>query len=192
MSVLRSLGIQIIKASNVMIVADWALAMKSVLIVFAVCSIAGSALAQEPVGCDKFKWRLDKERATLTGTDLPKLTSGGHVAFSIPFGTTVALVPFADAKLPVPSDRAPKDPNSFAGFLDNPAPKAATYKITLSSEGWIDVVQDGHALKSTAFSGATGCDGIRKSVKFDLTAKPFTVELSSVQSPTIGMTITGD
>ena len=37
------------------------------------------ALAQEPVGCDKFKWPLDKERATLTGTDLPKVASGSRI-----------------------------------------------------------------------------------------------------------------
>ena len=28
------------------------------------------ALAQEPVGCDKFKWPLDKERALLTSVNL--------------------------------------------------------------------------------------------------------------------------
>ena len=37
------------------------------------------ALAQEPVGCNKFKWPLDKERATLTGTDLPKVASGSRI-----------------------------------------------------------------------------------------------------------------
>jgi hypothetical protein len=29
---------------------------------------SASAAAQEPSGCDKFKWPLDKERATLNGT----------------------------------------------------------------------------------------------------------------------------
>jgi hypothetical protein len=38
----------------------------------------GQALAQEPVGCDKFKWPIDKERALLaTAKPLP---SGGEVA----------------------------------------------------------------------------------------------------------------
>ncbi len=136
---------------------------------------------QEPVGCDKFKWPLDKERATLTGTDLPKLVSGARVTFPIPWASIVTLAPFADAKLPVAPERAPKSPASFAGFLQIPAPaKAGTYKITLSSEGWIDVVQDGRAVKSSAFSGATGCEGVRKSVKFELAAKPLVVELSGI------------
>ncbi len=165
--------------------------MKSVIIILAACTIAGPCLAQEPVGCDKFKWPLDKERATLTGTDLPKVVSGDRVTWQIPWATTLALVPFADAKLPTPPDRAPKSPTSFAGFVQVAAPaRAGTYKITLSSEGWIDVVQDGHAVKSTAFSGATGCEGIRKSVKFDLAAQPLTIELSGVPADTIGIVLT--
>ena len=128
--------------------------MKPILIFFAACLIgAGPCFAQEPVGCDKFKWPLDKERATLTGTDLPKVASGDRVTWPIPLATTVTLVPFADAKLPVAPERAPKLPTSLAGFRCKLRPRRGrgTYKITLSSEGWIDVVQDGHTLKSSAF-----------------------------------------
>ena len=150
-------------------------------------------MAQEPVGCDKFSWPLDKERATLNGTDLPKVASGDRVTWPIPFATIVGLVPFTDAKLPMAPERAPKSPASFAGFIQVRAPsKAGSYKVTLSSEGWIDVVQDGHAVKSAAFSGATGCEGVRKSVKFDLTAQPFTVELSGATADTIRIAITED
>src|SRR6266487_592147 len=105
--------------------------MKISLIVLSLC-VATPAFAQEPVGCDKFKWPLDKERATLIGSDLPKISSGNRVNWPIPFATA----------------RAPKSNESFAGFIQSPAPaKAATYKITLSSEGWIDVVQDGRRVQ---------------------------------------------
>jgi hypothetical protein len=155
--------------------------------------MAGSAFTQEPVGCDKFKWPLDKERATLNGTDLPKVVSGGRVTFPIPFATIVALVPFADVKLPAPPERTPKSPDSFAGFFQAPTPaQTGSYKITLSAEGWIDVAQAGQAVKSTAFSGALGCEGIRKSVKFDLAAAPFTVELSSVKADEIKIVVSKD
>jgi hypothetical protein len=172
--------------------------VKSTFIALLAASIAAPCLAQEPkqeprqepVGCDKFKWPLDKERATLTGTDLPKFASGAGITFPIPWASIVTLAPFADAKLPVAPERAPKSPSSFAGFLQIPAPaKAGTYKITLSSEGWIDVVQDGHAVKSTAFSGALGCEGVRKSVKFELAAKPLTIELSNVPDNTIKIAV---
>jgi hypothetical protein len=160
----------------------------------AVCSvaIAAPALAQEPVGCDKFKWPLDKERATLNGTDLPKIASGDRVPWPIPFAATVALAPLSDAKLPMPPERAPKSPDSFGGFVQIPAPASGTYKITQSSEGWIDVVQNGQFVKSAAFTGVMGCDGVRKSVKFDLAAQPFTVQLSGVGSNSIRIAITGN
>jgi len=167
--------------------------VKTVFFVLAACAMATPALAQEPVGCDKFKWPLDKERATLNGTDLPKIASGASVTFPIPFGTIVALVPFADAKLPTPPERVPKSPDTFAGYFQAPAPKqGGSYKITLSAEGWIDVEQSGNAVKSTAFSGALGCEGVRKSVKFDLAAAPFTVELSGVKADSVKLAISSD
>jgi hypothetical protein len=173
--------------------------VKSILIAFIAAAIAGPCpcLAQqpgqEPVGCDKFKWPLDKERSTLTGTDLPKVASGATITWPIPWVTIVTLVPFADAKLPMAPDSAPKSPSSFAGFVEAHAPaKAGSYKITLSSEGWIDVVQNGHAVKSSAFSGASGCEGVRKSVKFDLAPQPLTIELSGVPDNTIGIVVSGD
>jgi hypothetical protein len=116
-------------------------------------------LAQEPVGCDKFKWPLDKERATLAGSDLPKVDTGSRINWLLPFATIVTLVPLAEAKLPMAPERAPKSNESFAGFIQSPAPaKAATYKI----EGWIDVVQDGRRVGSITSTGVRGCDGVRK------------------------------
>jgi hypothetical protein len=85
----------------------------------------------------------------------------------------------------------PKSPETFAGFIQVIAPtRRGTYKITLSSEAWIDVVQDGRVVKSGAFSGATGCEGIRKSVKFELAAAPFIIEISGVTAHTIAIVVT--
>lgn len=167
--------------------------MRFPLTALMVCAVAAPCFAQEPVGCDKFKWPLDKERATLNGTDLPKLPNGGRATWPIPFATAVTLLPFADAKLPTPPERAPKSAASFAGFIEAPAPKKpGVYKVTLSDGAWIDVIQNGQPVKSAAFSGVTGCEGIRKSVKFDLAAAPFTVEISGVQANAIRLVISGD
>ncbi|MFZ1148786.1 MAG: hypothetical protein WAR76_03520 [Xanthobacteraceae bacterium] len=174
--------------------------MKPLLVLFALCLSAATALvqealvqealAQEPVGCDKFKWPLDKERATLAGSDLPKLASGSRVQWPLPFATTVTLLPFSEVKLSVAPERVPKSNNSFAGFIEAPAPaQSGTYKITLSSEGWIDVVQDGERIKSIAATGATGCDGVRKSVKFELAKTPFTVQFSGIEAGSVGVAI---
>jgi hypothetical protein len=167
--------------------------VKTAIAVIVAWLIAGPVLAQEPVGCDKFKWPLDKERAMLTAADVPAVASGASVAKALPVTVSVNLVPFSDAKLPTPPERAPKSRDSFAGFIKVAAPpQAGTYKITLSAAAWVDVVQGGHLIKSDTFSGALGCEGIRKSVKFDLTAAPFTVQLSSVQANLIRLAITGD
>ena len=61
------------------------------------------------------------------------------------------------------------------------APKAGLYTISLSAGGWVDVVQDGHLLKPKAFSGATDCDGIRKTMKYELSASPFVLQISGAR-----------
>lgn len=167
--------------------------VKTAIVALIGCAIAAPVLAQEPAGCDKFKWPIEKERSLLTGKDIAKIASGSAVGTALPAAATVTLVPFAEAKLPAPPERAPRLPSSYAGFVQAPAPgHEGVYRISLTAEGWIDVVQGGHSLKSQGFSGATGCEGIRKSVKFELKAEPFTVEFTNVAGGTIGVAITGD
>lgn len=167
--------------------------MKSAIIVLFACALAASALAQEPVGCDKFKWPLDQERAMLVNPGTPAVASGASVKAPLPLAVVLTLLGFADAKLPMAPERAPRLPASFAGFVKVAAPpQAGTYKISLSSEAWIDVVQAGHLVKAGPHSGATGCEGLRKSVKFDLAAEPFIVQLSNVAQDSIRMAISAD
>lgn len=167
--------------------------MKSTIIVLVACITAGAAVAQEPVGCDKFKWPLDNERAMLTGTDIPIVSSGGTATHPLPFAMNVALMPFADAKLPMPPERTPRSLASFAAVVNVPAPaQPGTYNVSLSSEAWVDVVQAGHFVKSAAFTGAMGCEGIRKSVKFNLAAEPFAIQISGVGANTIKVAVTRD
>jgi hypothetical protein len=145
--------------------------------------------AEEPSGCDKFKWNIDHERAALTAPDRVKLASGGEVAALPSTGITLALRPPADAKLPNPPERAPKE-GTFAGFASfKSGPKAGLYTISLSTGAWIDVVQDGHALKPKAFSGATDCDGIRKTMKYELGASPFVLQISGTREDSISVAI---
>ncbi|MCA6125008.1 hypothetical protein J6500_24390 [Bradyrhizobium sp. WSM 1704] len=152
--------------------------------------VATSAFAaEEPSGCDKFKWPIDRARAALTAPDRTKLESGSVQTALPPNAITLALVAPADAKLPMPPERAPRD-GTFAGFTSfKTAPKAGLYTISLSSGAWLDVVQDGHFLKPKAFSGATDCDGIRKTVKFELAASPFVVQVSGARNNSLSIAI---
>ena len=145
--------------------------------------------AEEPSGCDKFKWPIERERAALTAPDRAKLSSGNELAALPSSGITLALVTPADAKLPTPPERAPKE-GSFAGFTSfKTAPKAGLYTISLSAGGWVDVVQDGHFVKPKGFSGATDCDGIRKTMKYELSASPFVLQVSGTRENSISIAI---
>lgn len=50
-------------------------------------------------------------------------------------------------------------------------------------------VRDGSLLKPKAFSGVTGCEGIRKTMKFGLVAGPAIIQVSGVSEPTIKIAI---
>jgi hypothetical protein len=102
---------------------------------------------------------------------------------------TLALSAPADARLPSPPERAPKE-GTFAGFtFFKSPPKAGVYTISLSAGGWVDVVQDGHALKPKAFSGATDCDGIRKTMKYEISASPFVLQISGTRENSVSIAI---
>ena len=152
-------------------------------------SAAPAWAAEEPSGCDKFKWNIEHERAALTASDRAKLASGSEISAMPSSGMILTLVAPAEAKLPAPPERAPKE-GTFAGFTSlKTAPKPGVYTISLSAGAWVDVVQDGHFLKPKAFSGATDCDGIRKTVKFELSASPFVLQLSGTKENSISVAI---
>ncbi|MBR0697342.1 hypothetical protein [Bradyrhizobium lablabi] len=145
--------------------------------------------AEEPSGCDKFKWPIDRERAALTAPDRARLASGSEQAALPATGITLALAAPADAKLPTPPERAPKD-GTFAGFTSfKTAPKAGLYTVSLSAGAWVDMVQGGHFLRPKAFSGATDCDGIRKTMKYELSASPFVLQISGTRENSISIAI---
>jgi hypothetical protein len=162
--------------------------------IFLVCLwllTAGAAFAQEPVGCDKFKWPVERERALLASA--APIASGGEVAQPLVAAVKLPLAPLSDAKLPTEPSRKPKEPDSYAGFVRYAAlPQAATYRVTLSEAAWIDVVQDGQEIKSVGFTGVRGCAGIHKSVKFNLAASPFVVEISGTAAKEIAISVTPD
>ena len=159
------------------------------LIAFVLLSAAPAWAAEEPSGCDKFKWPIERERAALTAPDRLKLASGGELAAVPSTGMTLALRPPGDAKLPSPPERAPKE-GTFAGFASfKNAPKVGLYTISLSAGGWVDVVQDGHFLKPKGFSGATDCEGIRKTLKYEISQNPFVLQVSGTREDSISIAI---
>jgi hypothetical protein len=164
--------------------------MRALVFLAATLISATSALAaEEPSGCDKFKWPIERDRAALTAPDRAKLSSGDEQTALPSSAMTLALVAPQEAKLPTPPERAPKD-GTFAGYTSfKSAPKAGLYTISLSAGAWVDVVQDGHFLKPVAFSGATDCDGIRKTMKYELSAQPFVLQVSGARDNSLSIAI---
>ena len=159
------------------------------LIAFVLLSAAPAWAAEEPSGCDKFKWPIERERAALTAPDRVKLASGGELAAVPSTGMTLTMRPPGEAKLPSPPERAPKE-GTFAGFASfKNAPKAGLYTVSLSAGGWVDVVQDGHFLKPRGFSGATDCEGIRKTMKYEISQNPFVLQVSGTREDSISIAI---
>jgi hypothetical protein len=145
------------------------------------------ALADEPRGCDKFKWPVAQDQAALNQADKARVESGGAIVLGAP--VRLALAPFAQARLPMAPERAPKSASSYAGMANAPAPAAGVYKISLSEAGWIDVIQDGGFVRSTGFSGALDCPGVRRIVKFPLKAAPFVIEVSGVDASELSLIV---
>lgn len=163
--------------------------MKAHLVLAVVLVTASSAWADEPAGCDNFKWQVQHERAALSQPNLPKLAAGGDLAGPLPLAVTLALQPAGEAKLPSPPERAPK-PDTYSGFgtVTN-LPANGIYSVSLSAAGWVDVLQNGVFLKPKAFSGVTGCTGIRKTMKFELTTGTAIIQISGVSAPEINLAI---
>jgi hypothetical protein len=161
------------------------------LVAVTLIAAPGLAQAQEGSGCSAFKWPLDHERGTLVRADKPSLPNGG----ALPFDAAVALElqPLASAGLPKEPERAPKSPSAFAGhFTLAPPAKPGAYRVTISSEGWVDVLDGGAYLHPIAFTGAKDCEGARKSVKFDLPARPLAIQFSGVSRDQISVIVSPD
>jgi hypothetical protein len=161
------------------------------LIAIALLAAPGLAQAQEGSGCGAFKWPLDHERGALVRADKPSLPNGGALSYDA--AMTLELQPLATAGLPKAPERAPKSPTAFAGHFTLAAPaKAGNYRVTISSEGWVDVLDGGAYLHPIAFTGAKDCECARKSVKFDLPARPLALQFSGVPQNQISVIVSSD
>jgi len=163
--------------------------MRALFVLASVIAVlsAAPAAAQEPVGCDKFSLPVEQEMAALRAPNLKVVASGSNVA-ETPFAAMLLLAPIKAAQLPKAPERAPNE-DTFAGYLSVAAVAPGTYSISLSDAAWVDVLQNNRFLKARAHSGARGCPGIRKVLRFDLTSKSFVVQFSGATTGRLGVAI---
>jgi hypothetical protein len=167
--------------------------MKIAVISFIVAfALSTPVFAAETGGCDSFAWPIKTELSWLKASDPQAAKSGDKLAAAPEKAIALSLEPMSAVTFPVaPTGRAKAEGDVFGGVMtfDSGASAAGLYQFTMQSGGWLDVVQNGKALKSTAHSGKSDCDGARKSLRFDLAAGPFTVQFSNMKKDQIKFTI---
>ncbi len=144
---------------------------------------AGSAFAD----CEHFRWPLAREKAWFAGTAAP-VEAGGQVD-AADRAYLLALKPTEAAGYLLPLEK-PAASGTYGGVIKVAAiPKPGLYQITLSREGWIDVIQDNARVKTRGVSRQRDCANMRKSVRFQLNAGPAALQLSGVDSPSIALAV---
>ncbi len=156
---------------------------KVVLSLFAILASTSFAMAADG-GCDAFKWPVAREQALFAAA--PATQSGAALAAGE--AADLALEPVDAVSYTVPPERAPAA-GTFGATASVTVPPEGELQISLSGEAWIDVIQDGHATKSAAFSGVKTCPGIRKSVRFKLTPGAATIQLSGAKDESIKVAV---
>lgn len=143
-----------------------------------------------PSGCAAFKWPLDAERRAFDSADLAKVASGAARGGWREQAFALALQPDADVAYTLPPAKKRKDAQRFGGLVAFAAPaNPGTYQVTLSGEAWIDLVQQGSALKTVDHSGVKDCPGLRKSVRFTVGDAPVVLQISGAPAESIKVAI---
>ena len=100
------------------------------------------------------------------------------------------LLPTAQVTYAAEPGKAEPD-RTFGGMAALEIGRAGTYRVALGGPAWIDVVQDGTALASTAHGHGPQCSGIRKIVDFDLQPGRYIVQIAASATDTVSIMVVG-
>jgi hypothetical protein len=141
-------------------------------------------------GCEKFAWSLARERTWFAASDKVSVASGATLAAFPKAAIAINLRPAGEAVFEMPPERKRRIERWFGGSVRFPAAeRPGIYQVTLSDEAWIDIVQDGRYARSVGNTGRSDCRGLRKSLRLELGATPFTLQVSGVPSDAIVVAI---
>ena len=146
--------------------------------------------AEEMPACDQFAWPLTEERGWFADPNITMRTSGDNTEGLADGAFTISLKPESDVAFLLPPEGKPKKGatnGAIVTFVDVPA--AGRYQVTLSGDAWIDMIQDRSYVASGEHSGVRDCEGLRKSVRFDLARGTLTLQLSRSPVTTLKVAI---
>ena len=146
--------------------------------------MGGPALAQDTSGCAKFKWSIAREQSAFATPGLQSVETGQPLP-GIMDPASVKLQPVSGVTFVQPPGHKPRDGTFGAVLKLPPIAVPGTYQVTLSDEAWIDMLQGGHEVRSSSFSGQPDCPGIRKSVRFPMQQGEATMQISGSAASSI-------
>jgi hypothetical protein len=165
---------------------------RSALAGAAFLAASSAAFAAETGGCNSFAWSIATELKWIKAADSQAVASGAKLPSPPEKALTLSLEPRSAVTFPVPPTGKLKPEGDVHGGVvsfDSPSSAPGSYQVTMQTGGWVDVIQDGKALKPTAHSGKSDCDGVRKTIRFNLDPGPFTVEFSNIKGDVIKFAI---
>lgn len=154
--------------------------------------LAPSARADEP--CLGFKWDVTHEHALFLGQ--ATAVTAGKTADGAPMLSpdtlyALALSPQEDVAFAVAPAKKMLADGASAGLVHLRVTKTGSYRISVDTPFWIDVVNAGAMVPSTDFNGAHDCDAPRKIVVYDLPAdKDLVLQLSGATEPKVRIALT--
>ncbi len=156
--------------------------------------LAGASLfaASATADCTGFKWPLDTELGWLAAGNDVAVKSGGEIAEAPAKAIALTLTPAKSTSMPVAAgvkEQAVGD-DTFSGWFTIPAGvKPGLYQVSLSTNGWIDVVQNGALIPSKGFTGRQECKAIHKSVRYDIGPGPVSIQITGAPAGTVRLTL---
>ncbi|MGN6462610.1 MAG: hypothetical protein ACTHLY_15565 [Pseudolabrys sp.] len=141
-------------------------------------------------GCTKFGWPLARELQWFGGGNLPVYESGAKRDTPPDNAFTLDLDADNDATLVMPLERKSRNDNGYGGSISfGPLPRGGLYQITLSEDGLVDIIQNGHYLKKKASHMRRDCPAVRRSIRVELTAAPLVLQFGGVEMPSLTIAV---
>jgi hypothetical protein len=137
------------------------------------CAVAGAQTWAQAPACHDFVWDVHQERALFAGA--PHTVQGGTTADATPTVRTdqlyeVQLAPQPQVKFVTPPGKVMLTDGAYGGMVTFRVSRSGSYRVSLDSPFWIDVVAEGKQLGTQDFSGQRGCANPHKIVVFQMSA----------------------
>jgi hypothetical protein len=155
---------------------------KLAMSLFASLLMAGAAAAQPACPAPPVAGTHVELKAAIASPEL------GPARLMLDQAATVTLHPGNDVRFVIAPEK-PGAAGSFGGMLAVDVREAGTYQVALSAGAWLDMVQDGAAVASTAHEHGAECSGLRKMVSFPLKPGRHVIQLSGNKEDTIRVVV---